>query len=237
MEIEFLKCLVWNMDYWKSKYKEEGWQYINSQDPDFCLLNECIDHPSQKSSVHYVSKNNWGNGVFSKHNITEHELEFGKVHSDAISCADLNIEGKDIILISLYGKMINGNAISTLHRCLSDLTHLFYKKKLQKWILIGGDFNADEALDETQRNRAHHLFFERLKDFGFYDCCKKFNSERVRTLRHKHSDFHWQNDYLFAGKKLYDACTSSKVIDDPSLYEISDHNPIIAEFDLSLVKQ
>ena len=190
MEIEFLKCLVWNMDYWKSKYKEEGWQYINSQDTDFCLLNECIDHPSQKSSVHYVSKNNWGNGVFSKHNITEHELEFGKVHSDAISCADLNIDGKDIILISLYGKMINGNAISTLHRCLSDLTHLFYKKKLQKWILIGGDFNADEALDKTQRNRAHHLFFERLKDFGFYDCCKKFNSERVRTLRHKHSDFH-----------------------------------------------
>ena len=87
------------------------------------------------------------------------------------------------------------------------------------------------------RRIAHHLFFERLKDFGFYDCCKKFNSERVRTLRHKHSDFHWQNDYLFAGKKLYDACTSSKVIDDPSLYEISDHNPIIAEFDLSLVKQ
>ena len=144
--------------------------------------------------------------------------------------------GKDIILISLYGKMINGNAISTLHTCLSDLTHLFYKKKLQKWILIGGDFNADEALDEKQRNRAHHLFFERLKDFGFHDCCKKFNSERVRTLRHKHSDFHWQNDYLFAGKKLYDACISSKVIDDPSLYEISDHNPIIAEFDLSLVK-
>ena len=40
-----------------------------------------------------------------------------------------------------------------------------------------------------------------------------------------------------SGKKLYDACISSKVIDDPSLYEISDHNPIIAEFDLSLVKQ
>ena len=49
--------------------------------------------------------------------------------------------------------------------------------------------------------------------------------------------FIWQNDYLFAGKKLYDACTSSQVIDDPSLYEISDHNPIIAEFDLSLVNQ
>ena len=223
------------MDYWKSKYKDKGWDFIIKEDPDVSLLNECIIHPSQNSAIHYTSKNNWGNGVFSKHQLIEHELEFGKVHPDAISCADLKIEGKDIILISLYGKMVNGNAISTLHRCLSDLTHLFLKKKLQKYILIGGDFNADEALDEKQRNRSHHLFFERLKDFGFYDCCKKFNRDRVCTLRHKHSSFPWQNDYLFAGKKLYDACISSRVIDDKQLYEISDHNPIIAEFDLSLV--
>ena len=168
--------------------------------------------------------------------MVQRQLEFGTVHPDALSCADLTIEGKNLILISLYGKMINGNAISTLHRCLSDLTHLFLRKKLQKWILIGGDFNADEALDEKQGNQAHHLFFERLKDFGFKDCCKKFDSERVRTLRHKQSSFPWQNDYLFAGKKLYDACISSKVIDDPNLYEISDHNPIAAEFDLTLVK-
>jgi exonuclease III len=78
---------------------------------------------------------------------------------------------------------------------------------------------------------------QEFEDFGFYDCSKKFNTERVQTLRHKHSNFPWQNDYLFAGKKLYDACISSEVIDDTDLYEISDHNPIIAEFDLSLVKQ
>lgn len=231
-----LKVVSWNMDFWKSKHKDKGWEFINSQDPDVSLLSECIDHPSQNFSIHHISKNKWGTGVFSKHKIVEHELEFGKVHSDAIACADLSIEGQNIILISLYGKMINGNAISTLHRCLSDLTHLFLKKKLQKKILIGGDFNADEALDQKQGNRAHHLFFERLKDFGFYDCCKKFNPERVQTLRHKHSSFPWQNDYLFAGKSLFNACTSSKVIDDPNLYEISDHNPIVAEFDLGALK-
>ena len=127
-----MKCLVWNMDYWKSKYKEEGWGFINSQDLDFSLLNECVDHPSQNSSVHCISKDKWGTGVFSKHKLVEHQLEFGTVHPDALSCADLTIEGKNIILISLYGKMINGNAISTLHRCLSDLTHFFLRKKLQK---------------------------------------------------------------------------------------------------------
>ena len=135
-----------------------------------------------------------GKRVFSKHNITEHELEFGKVHSDAISCADLNIDGKDIILISLYGKMINGNAISTLHRCLSDLTHLFYKKKLQKWILIGGDFNADEALDETQRNRAHHLFLKDLKTLVFMTAAK---NSIVKEFAHLGI-----NTLIFTGKMI-----------------------------------
>ena len=98
--------------------------------------------------------------------------------------------------------------------------------------MIGGDFNADEALDEKQRGRSHHIFFERLEDFGFINCYQKFNNERVQTLRHKESSFAWQNDYLFAGKKLYERCISCKVIDDKSLYELSDHNPILAEFDI-----
>ena len=46
------------------------------------------------------------------------------------------------------------------------------------------------------------------------------------------TDLERDNDYLFTGKKLYDACVSCEVIDDENLYTISDHNPIIAEFDL-----
>ena len=60
--------------------------------------------------------------------------------------------------------------------------------------MIGGDFNADEALDEKQRNRAHHLFFERLKDFGFYlkvyrtsifSNFKKFESKKKLSINKK----------------------------------------------------
>ena len=106
------------------------------------------------------------------------------------------------------------------------------KKSLRDYLLIGGDFNADTELDKRQGGKSHSIFFERLRDFKLYDCCKKFNTERVRTLRHKNSVVEWQNDYLFAGKKIYDKCISCKVIDDESLYDISDHNPILAEFSL-----
>jgi exonuclease III len=158
---------------------------------------------------------------------------FHKSHPDAIACGQVTINDQPITLVSLYGKIIDGYSITTLHRSLSDLTHLFIQSDIRDWLLIGGDFNADVALDERQPGKSHHLFFERLKDFGLKDCREKFNRERAQTLRHKKSAFAWQNDYLFAGKKIYDKCTSCQVIDDESLYELSDHNPIVAEFDLS----
>ena len=96
--------------------------------------------------------------------------------------------------------------------------------------------NLSQIREYTKNNielsKSHHIFFERLEDFGFLNCYQKFNNERVQTLRHKESSFAWQNDYLFAGKKLYERCISCKVIDDKSLYELSDHNPILAEFDI-----
>ena len=225
-----MKCFVWNMDYWKSPKKEEGWDYIKSIDPDIMLLNECSNHKSQKNSIHYLSKGKWGCGVFSKHKLTE--INFSRSHPDAIACGQLKLNNQKITAISLYGKMINGYSITTLHRSLSDLTHLFVEKKIRDCLLIGGDFNADLQFDKMQYGESHHLFFERLKDFELYDCVKKFHNKRVQTLRHKTSNFAWQNDYLFAGKKLYDKCISCEVIDDKSLYDISDHNPIIAEFKL-----
>ena len=64
-----MKCLVWNMDYWKSPKKEESWHYIQSLNPDVSLLNECTTHESQKNHIHYITRDKWGCGVFSKFKI------------------------------------------------------------------------------------------------------------------------------------------------------------------------
>ena len=146
------------MDYWKSSKREEGWEYIQSIDPDVLLLNECSNHSSQKYSVHNIAKREWGCGVFSKHKLKEIELD--KCHPDAIASAELEINQQKINAISLYGKMIDGYSITTLHRSLSDLTHLFVKKEIREWLLIGGDFNADEEFDNKQPGKSHHIFFE-----------------------------------------------------------------------------
>ena len=231
-----MKVLVWNMDYWKSSHRESGWNFIREIDPDLALLSECAVNDDQFNYVHHVQKVGWGVGVFSRHHDLV-EVEFECCHPEAVAVSSITIESQGITGISLYGRIIDGFAITTLHRSLSDLTPLFQTKAGRDWTLIGGDFNAstqcDELMPSYKGDRAHHIFFERLMNFGLADCLKKFHEGHIRTLRHKNSDVHWHNDYLFVGKSLYDRCVSCEVIDDPQLYEVSDHNPIIAEFDLS----
>jgi len=230
-----LKVLVWNMNYWLSSHRNEGWDFIREVNPDVAILNECYPPEHDFNYVHHVQRAGWGVGVFSQdHALQEYEIHC--CHPEALVVADTNIASKEIRIVSLYGRIINSFAITTLHRSLSDLTPLFLNQKGRDWILIGGDFNAslqcDERMPSYKDDRSHYLFFERLKNFGLYDCIGKFHQGRVQTLRHAKTDYPWQNDYLYAGKALFDCCVSCDVVDDSALYEISDHNPIIADFSL-----
>ena len=116
------------MDYWKSSKKAESWDYVQLLDPDVSLLNECSTHSSQNHHIHHLAKDKWGCGVFSKHNLEE--IVFDKSHPDAIACGQVTINNQQITLVSLYGKIIDGYSITTLHRSLSDLTHLFIQKDI-----------------------------------------------------------------------------------------------------------
>ena len=168
-----LKVLVWNMDHWKSSHRTRGWDFIREVNPDLALLNECVVADELFNHVHHVQKNSWGVGVFSsRHDLMEVEIEC--CHPEAVAVSSLNVQGRGITGISLYGRIISGFAITTLHRSLSDLTPLFQTKASRDWVLIGGDFNAstqcDEHMPSYKGDRSHHIFFERLKNFRLSDC-------------------------------------------------------------------
>lgn len=99
--------------------------------------------------------------------------------------------------------------------------------------MLGGDFNASLQCDEVQGDSSHKIFFERLNDFGFVDCLEKFHSGRVQTLRHDKSGVPWQNDYIFASTELIGSLISCDVVDEPAVHELSDHNPVVAVFDIN----
>ena len=107
-----------------------------------CYYNLFINY------IHNEQTNGWGCGVFSKHKLNE--IIIDKCHPSAIAICETNINSINIIAISLYGQIIDGFAITTLHRSLSDLTPIFQKKSLRDYLLIGGDFNADTELDKRR---------------------------------------------------------------------------------------
>lgn len=221
------------MNHWQSTEHNQGWNFIREVNPDLAILNECYPPDHGYSYVHHVQRAGWGVGVFSKDHILQ-EYHIDCCHPEAVVVADTKISSKEIKIVSLYGRIINGFSITTLHRSLSDITPLFQTQKGRDWILLGGDFNAsiqcDERMPSYEGDRSHYLFFEILKNFGLRDCLEKFHQGRVRTLRHSKTEYPWQNDYLFAGKSLFHYCISCDVINDVALYKISDHNPIIANF-------
>ena len=73
-----------------------------------------------------------------------------------------------------------------------------------------------------------------ILDMGFADCMRKFCSSPIQTHRNPRSKFPWELDHMFATEELFDCLTQ---IDVPDASALSDHDPIIADFDLSLVNQ
>ena len=128
-----MKCLVWNMDYWKrtEDNRAKAWEYIQSVDPDVCLLNECSTHTSQEYSVHSVYRRGWGTGVFSKHQLTEitsvtkgtRLIPLIKSHPESLVSTKFELNSKNITAISWVHYKLK-KPKESIRQCLFGL-HLF----------------------------------------------------------------------------------------------------------------
>ncbi len=244
-----IRIATWNMAYWQyKKYFEEAWDYyLKEIDADIIFFQEA--RPSkviENDKEHLVwnefgGKRPWGSGVFSKkYKLTEEIIK--TECKGAFSIANTNIEDKKLTFISLYGLRegngpTKGYSMTNLHRMLSDLTgilngHINGKRK----IVLGGDFNASIQFDDIYGQKytpnAHKIFFERIKDFGLFNCFNPFYKDYVQTLRHHISKVKWQNDYFFISESISKRLINCEVIDSNKARKYSDHNPIVITLDL-----
>ena len=235
-----MKIATWNMGYWQHKNQaQKAWDYMeNVIAPDVALVQEAVPPTKGAYSDHFVWREigghrNWGSGVFSK-GLPLQELDFENGQKGAVVAAEVTLQdGSILTAVSLYGLIDQWSyAITTLHRAVSDLTPLLVGKMGRRRVMIGGDFNASVQCDEEYGGRSHRIFFERLEDFGLVDCLGRFRSKPVQTLRHNKSNIPWENDYIFANKAVKDRLASCDVVDDPIVWTLSDHNPVVAVVDL-----
>jgi len=252
-----VKISTWNMDYWKRTAEEriKAWTYLDEIiSPDIALVQEAVPMSTQMGFIgtgkqpsgslidnetvvwqEIGGSRKWGSGILTK-NFPLREVHFNNSHQGSVIVADILLPNKSVwTVISLYGLLDNGYSTTTLHRIFSDLTLLLDGKMGKRQVIIGGDFNASLQWDEEYPGEApsHRIFFDRLSDFGLVNCSEKFGPSPVQTIRHPKSDIPWQNDYLFSSKQLIDSLISCDVVNEVEVHELSDHNPVVAVFEVN----
>jgi endonuclease/exonuclease/phosphatase family metal-dependent hydrolase len=150
--------------------------------------------------------------------------------------------------VALYGLMDEFSDAS-VHRSLSELSPVIDDPKYSEQVILGGDLNtgtqwpAGDPFNKRDRN-----VLDRLEALGLVDCIRAKravgrltgcpciegeNCSHVRTRRDaKRPSVPYQTDYLFASQKLAARLVSCASLATDEWFAISDHAPILAEFEL-----
>ena len=238
-----LKVAAWNMGYWAHRrMAQQAWDCLDRNiAPDIALVQEAVPPEARRNQYclwREIDKNRrWGSGVLTNGlPVTEVHLEENK-YPGALVVADVTLaDNSTLVMVSAYGLLDkHGYAITTLHRMLSDLTHLFdgvLREGGRPKVILGGDLNASPQWDDKYRTKTHRIFFQRLEAFGLVDCQGAFTEDRPRTPRHTKSNFPWVNDYIFASASLAKKVIAHDVVQQPEMLNLSDHNPVVVTFNL-----
>lgn len=233
---------TWNMAYWNHRNMlPKIWSFYTKDIADILMFQEALPDLSilRTNSLVWNAVGDtrpWGSGIYSsKYPIRE--VSFRNSFFGAVTAAEVEVHPEfKLIAISLYGlleKISNEfYSIPNLHRILSDITDLLESSHTRDRIILGGDFNASRQFDDKQRVKSHQVLFNRIKEFGLYNCFEGYYTEYVQTLRHHRSKIPWQNDYMFVSNAIVSKLKLCAVLDDESIRGFSDHNPVKIELEI-----
>lgn len=248
-----IKVATWNMAYWShKKLHNNAWDYLLDKiGADFFLVQESRRPARLENDKNFLwhssgtttGRVGWGSGIYSKkHRLVQEPGSSipswnNQLFDEMCVVANARVNGRKIVLISIYGRMDKVGAVSysitNLHRILSDLTGLLSGNFGRRNIILGGDLNASEQLDPIQCNNSHRIFFNRLSDFGLKSCFELGGTaDFIQTLRHSKSRLAWQNDYVFISDRIVKDFVSYEVIDNKEIRRLSDHNPVVVALDI-----
>jgi endonuclease/exonuclease/phosphatase family metal-dependent hydrolase len=257
-----------------------AWNYLETLSPDLALVQEAvapqtdgaaigwkgqsIPPATEPASWHIGPTQRWGSAVISyglaltkvttaRSPYSPQDVSLYGTHPGCVRVAQADLpDGSKLTLISVYGLIDAGYAVTTMHRILSDLTPLFDDGRYNNGrkhihVVLGGDLNASTQFGPPHLAR-HRLVFEGIKAFGLVDCldqqlgptrplancpCGATACRHIRTHMHaRNPQVPWQNDYLFASEQLATKLTACYAHDEAEAWSLSDHCPVVADFAL-----
>ena len=222
-----MRVISWNMN---KRSKENCWEFaINNLNSDFVMAQEASPLINGINATERSTTKKTNRTVFYSRDKNYQEIKM----EDDRGMGLLVTSYKDIYFINVYAnldfKPVNPPLLGFISKFVSHLRHRHDAKN----IIIAGDFNMDRRMDDNPRfakkgTYPTNDFFNAILDMGFYDCVRKQISKPIQTFRHNKGNFPWELDHMFCTKELYDCLKRISVQDT----KLSDHNPIIADFDL-----
>ena len=102
------------------------------------------------------------------------------------------------------------------------------------WI-VGGDFNSSILFD-LPKDRGNREVIRRLNALGLTDCTvSHFYGESVPTFRQARGSIKHQLDYCYVNADLLERLACARVLSRQEVFgsmpKLSDHLPIVCEFD------
>jgi len=98
--------------------------------------------------------------------------------------------------------------------------------------IISGDWNTARLFDKIMGGTACAEFFAMRTDNGWYESLRKFYADEVQTfLAPKGKPY--ELDHMFTDSALYEKLVRCEVMRSEMSDDLSDHAPIVANFDLA----
>lgn len=155
--------------------------------------------------------------------------------------------GMTVTAVSLYG-LLDEFSDASVHRSLSEVSPLVDDSRYRAHVLIGGDLNTWSGWPASEPALARDInLLQRFEALGLVDClaakrpagrlpdCTCTLGEdctHTRTrLDPRAPEIPYQIDYLWASAALASRLRSCRALATSEWFAISDHAPIVAEFD------
>ena len=223
-----MRVISWNMN----KRRRGNWEWVlENLDPDYVLAQEASPLPEGvKATTRTTTKKSNRSAFYSK--VVDHErLKMSNDHGMGV----IVTKSENVFFICVYAnldfKPVHLPLLGIVAKCVTNIR----RRRGAENILIAGDFNMDRRMDDNPTGTKFaakgtyptNEFFDAILDMGFHDCMRKFNPKPVQTHRHARSKFPWELDHMFATENLYESLTDIHTVAVP---ELSDHDPIVADF-------
>ncbi len=246
-----MRVVTWNMNHsFRRGQVDAQWAFLDSLKPTIALVQEAPERVGYEGFIRrVVPDRGLGTGILSYGDVKLTEvptvplgqpppaghLEASHPGSFVVADCDLG-NGRVIQAVSIYGLMRSVftkvvYATAPVQRLLSDLTPIIDVHRNKKPVVMGGDLNVTPQIPAPDKE-AHVALIDRIKAFGLTDCLREFHDDYVRTHRHKNAPTSspYQNDWMFASKQLRPLLCMP--VDTEEAWALSDHCPVLAEFEL-----